>query len=92
MFSKLKQYKDLRDKAKTLQNTLGQEHITLERNGITITLNGNLEVETVKLNPELNAEKQTEILKDLFNEAVKKIQRVMAEKMRGMEGFNLPGM
>ena len=92
MFSKLKQYKDLRDKAKTLQNTLGQEHITLERNGITITLNGNLEVETVKLNPELNAEKQAEILKDLFNEAVKKIQRVMAEKMRGMEGFNLPGM
>ncbi len=92
MFNKLKQFKDLRDQAKQIKDTLGQEHVTLERSGITLTLNGNLEAELVKLNPELDAEKQAEIIKDLFNEAVKKVQRLMAEKMRGMEGLDIPGM
>lgn len=95
MFNKLKQFKELRDRAKTVKNILAQEHITLERNGITITMNGNMEIETLKLNPELPNEKQEEQIKELINEAIGKVQRIMAEKMRqmgGLDNLNIPGM
>ena len=95
MFNKLKQFKDLRNQAKTIQGKLAEEHITLEKNGLIITMNGNMEIETLKLNPELSSENQEKYLKDLINEATKKVQRVMAEKMRemgGLDGLNIPGM
>lgn len=92
MFNKLKQFKDLRGQAKQLQNTLAEEHVSLERHGINLTVNGNLEIENINLNPELEPEKQAEYLKEIINEAIQKVQKIMAEKMRGMGGLNLPGI
>ena len=95
MFNKLKQFKDLRSQAKTIQNKLSEEHVTLEKNGIALTMNGNMEIETLKLNPELSIENQEKYIKDLINEGTKKVQRVMAEKMRdmgGLDNLNIPGM
>lgn len=90
MFSKLKQFKDLRSQAKTMQDALSQEKITEERNGVKIVLNGNMEVLSLTLNPNLNTEAQEDAVKRCINEAIKQTQRVMAKKMQDMGGF--PGM
>lgn len=90
MFSKLKQFKDLRSQAKTMQDALSQETITEERNGVKIVLNGNMEVLSLTLNANLNKESQENTVKQCLNDAIKKTQRVMAKKMQDMGGF--PGM
>ncbi|MFA6513837.1 MAG: YbaB/EbfC family nucleoid-associated protein [Patescibacteria group bacterium] len=90
MFSKLKQFRDLRSQAKTMQDALAQETITEERNGVKIVLNGNMEVVSINLNESLNKSAQEEATKNCFNEAVKKAQRLMAKKLQDMGG--IPGL
>jgi len=82
MFEKLKQIKDLRSQAKQMQNVLGQEVVTVDKDGITLTMNGNQEVLSLKLNPEIDHEKTAKILINLFNDAFKEIQKKIAAKMR----------
>lgn len=90
MFNKLKQFKDLRSQAKTMQAVLAQETITEEKNGVKLTLNGNMEIVNLQLNPELNIENQEKAVKDCFNDALKKTQKLMAKKMQEMGG--IPGL
>ncbi len=90
MFNKLKQFKDLRDKAKTMQSALAQETVVNEKNGVKISLNGNLEITEVKVNPELSQSALEDALKSCFNESIKKAQKIMAKKMQEMGG--LPGL
>jgi DNA-binding protein YbaB len=90
MFSKLKQFKDLRSQAKTMQGALAQETITEERNGVKVVLNGNMELITLILNENLSKNSQEETLKHCFNDALKRAQRLMAKKLQDMGGF--PGM
>ncbi len=90
MFNKLKHLKDLRSQAKTLQNALSQETITEEKNGVKITLNGNLEITSVTIDTELNKDYLENTLKDCMNQAIKKTQKIMAKKMQEMGG--LPGL
>lgn len=90
MFNKLKQLKDLRSQAKTMQNALSGEKIELEKNGIKISMNGNMEIVEMSINNDLSKEEIAKISKDLFNDAIKKTQRVMAKKMQEMGGF--PGL
>lgn len=90
MFNKLKQFKDLRSQAKTMQSALAQESVTEEKNGVKLTLNGNLEIMELSLNPELSADAQASAVKSCFNDAIKRAQRLMAKKMQEMGG--LPGL
>ncbi len=90
MFSKLKQFQDLRSQAKTMQSALAQESITEERNGVKVVLNGNMEVTALSLNESLSKDSQEETLKNCFNDAIKKAQRIMAKKLQDMGG--IPGM
>jgi DNA-binding protein YbaB len=90
MFGKLKQLKDLRSQAKTMQSALSGEKVEVERNGIKLTMNGNMEVMDIKIESEISKEEIARISKDLFNEAIKKTQRIMAKKMQEMGGF--PGL
>ena len=90
MFNKLKQFKDLRDKAKTMQSALAEETISQERNGVKVSLNGNLEITEIKLNPDLSQSSQEDALKSCLNEAIKKAQKIMAKKLQDMGGF--PGL
>jgi DNA-binding protein YbaB len=90
MFNKLKQFRDLRSQAKTMQSALAQETVSEERNGIKIVLNGNMEILELHLNPDLTKEKQEETLKTCFNDALKRAQRLMAKKLQDMGG--LPGL
>jgi DNA-binding protein YbaB len=90
MFSKLKQFQDLRSQAKTMQNALAQESITEEKNGVKVVINGNMEVTSLTLNENLSKNSQEEILKNCFNDAIKRAQRLMAKKLQDMGG--IPGM
>ncbi len=53
MFSKLKHLKDLRSQAKTLQGALAGESVTVEKGGIKIVMNGNMEITTLSINEDL---------------------------------------
>ncbi|PIR12849.1 DNA-binding protein [Candidatus Falkowbacteria bacterium CG11_big_fil_rev_8_21_14_0_20_39_10] len=90
MFNKLKHLKDLRSQAKTLQNSLAGESVTVKKNGVKITMDGNMEITSIDISEDLSKEKLEETLKDLINQAIKKTQRIMAQKMQAMGGF--PGL
>lgn len=87
MFNKLKQYQDLKNQAKMLQNMMSQQSITVEKNGVKLTINGNFEITNLNINGDLSKEKLEQTLKECFNDATKKIQRVVAEKMQSMGGL-----
>lgn len=92
MFHKLKQFKELRSAAKDLQRQLSGETITIERNGITLVLDGNLDVQKLTLPPAMASDELARRLPEVINQAIDKAQRVAAEKIRahgGFEGFGL---
>ncbi len=90
MFEKLKQLKDLRAQAKNMQNILSEVMITEEKNGVKITMDGNMNVKLIIIEKEMPKEELEKKIAEAFNEAIKKTQRAMAEKMRGMGG--IPGL
>ena len=94
MFSKLKQIKDLRDKAKEMQTTLGA--VTVEGSAdwgkVKVSMDGNMKVHRVMIDDVLlaNKSKLETNLQEAINEAVKKVQKVMMEKMKS--SGNLEGI
>ena len=97
MFNKLKQFRDLRSQGKKLQNTLSEEKTTVSSNGVSLTMDGNLRIidlniPTDLLNPD-KKEKLQNAVKDAHSDAFKKMQRVMAMKVREMGGLpQMPGL
>lgn len=87
MFNKLKQYQDLKNQAKMLQNMMSQQSITVERSDVKLTINGNFEITNLSIDGDLSKEKLEQALKECFNDATKKIQRVVAEKMQSIGGL-----
>jgi DNA-binding YbaB/EbfC family protein len=99
MFNKLKQFKDMRSQAKELQSKLSDESVTVKTGGdkVVMTMDGNLTLTGLAIDDELLApsmrNKLQEAIKDAHKEAMKKIQRIMAVKMKEMGGMpNLPGV
>ena len=95
MFNKLKQFKDLRDQAKQMQNVLAQESAEGQADWgkVKVKINGNQEIIDIQIDPELltadNKDKLQNAIKDATNDAIKKVQRIMAEKMQ-QSGFKMP--
>ncbi|NCC70018.1 hypothetical protein EOM09_00340 [bacterium] len=89
MFSKLKEVKDLAGQAKKLQDQLKNESIVIDKAGIKITMNGNQVVEKVEISEDLlgKKEKIENGIKDAINDGIKKVQKIMTEKMKGMDEF-----
>lgn len=90
MFNKLKQFKDLRQQAKTMQDVLEKESITEEKNGIKVVMNGNMEITELTIASEAGKDEIARQTKTVVNDAIKKVQRLMAKKMQEMGG--IPGM
>lgn len=98
MFNKLKQFQDLRKQAKTLQNKLSEEIVEVTKGGFKIVMDGNqeiksLEVDSNYLDPSKKESMEKEII-SLVSDAVKKVQRKMAQKMMkdgSFKDLNLPG-
>lgn len=83
----------MRSKAKNLQNLLADEKVEASAawGKMKMVMNGNQQVESVTIDPELltNKEKLESAVKEATNEAIKKTQRVMAEKMRKEGGLDI---
>lgn len=98
MFNKLKQFKDLRDKAKQLQTSLATEKV--DGSGgwgkVKVEMDGNQSITSVQVDDDLLKPEQKDKLqnglKEALNDALKKAQRKMMDKMKDMGGFDLPGM
>jgi DNA-binding YbaB/EbfC family protein len=88
MFNKLKQVKDMRQKAKRMQGMLKEETVVGEaaHGKVKIAMSGNQEALAVTIDPAFqqseSAEKMGSAVKDAINDAVKKAQRVMVKKMQ----------
>jgi DNA-binding protein YbaB len=96
MFSKLKQFKDLRDQGKKLQEALGTESVTVRELGdkVILTIDGNLQMTGLAIDPEVltpdKKDKLENAIKNAHSDALKKMQRIIAGKMQEMGGF--PGL
>jgi len=77
MFEQFKKLTEL----KKMQDEFKKEKVTVENRGVSVTMNGNFEVEEIKLSAELSLEVQQKILKQCLNEAREKIQKTLAGKM-----------
>lgn len=84
MFNQIKDLYQLQSRAKELKNVLATKEVIGESNGISITMNGSQEVLAVKLNPDLDKEAQEKNLINAFNDAINKVQKLMAEEMMKM--------
>jgi nucleoid-associated protein EbfC len=99
MFNKLKQFKELRDQAKELQNKLSAESVTANSAGgkVVLTMDGTLNVTGLAIDDEMMSldrkNKLQDAVKDAANDAIKKMQKIMATKMKEMGGLpNIPGL
>ena len=81
MWDQMKQAKELY----RLQKELQKERIEVEDKGVKIIVNGKMEIESVTLNPEITKEEQEQAVKTCFNEALRKIQTNLAEKMQSLQ-------
>ncbi|MBI4090514.1 MAG: YbaB/EbfC family nucleoid-associated protein [Candidatus Komeilibacteria bacterium] len=96
MFHKLKQFNDLRKQANSLKSKLAQETVKVDNRAVTLTMDGNQEVQEVSISTEYaSPDKKHQLeqhVKDAVNDAIKKAQRVMAAKMRESGDFKIPGL
>lgn len=96
MFNKIKAVQDLRTQANQIKKALEQEIV--EGSGawgkVKIKIDGNQEVKAVEISEEIIGDKAKleNGVKEATNDAIKKVQRVMAQKMSEMGGLNIPGL
>lgn len=99
MFNKLKQIKDIRDQAKDMQAKLAKESVTVKAasGAVVMTMNGNLALTGLAIDDALldpsKKNKLQDAIKKAHEDALKKMQRTMALKMKEMGGLpNIPGL
>lgn len=95
----MKQAQDMQAQMQKMQEKLGQEQVDGTSGGgmVTITMNGRHEVVGVKINPQVVAPDDVEMLEDLIaaacNDAVAKVQEKMQSEMGKLSGgLGIPGM
>ena len=81
MFERLKQIKKLRE----MQKSLNEQRVTVEKEGTRIVLDGNFEVIEISLNPQLSAQEQQKVLKECFNEGIKKLKFKIIETFQNFK-------
>ena len=82
-----------------MQGALAQESVTVRAAGdkVVLTMDGNLKLTGLSIDDELlstgKKAKLQDAIKDAHAEAMKKMQRIMALKMKEMGGLpNIPGL
>lgn len=84
MFNLLKNLRELKE----INDILSKEKITVERDGIKVSINGKMEVEDLVLNPNLEVVKQQKILRECLNDALRKMQMSLITKLSNKK-FNI---
>lgn len=93
MFNKLKQFQDLRSRAKQIQTTLEKE--TVEGSSgwgkVKINMNGNQRVTNVVLTDDAMGDKANlqNLIKDACNDAAEKLQKLLSGKLKDIGGLDL---
>lgn len=94
MFNKIKQVQELKSKANQIKSALSEETVEGSdgQGKVKIIMDGNQEVKKVEIDPEIlnDKEKLESAVAEATNDAIKKVQKVMAQKMSQMGG--LPGL
>ena len=83
MLGNIKDLYQLQSQAREMQKKLEGQTVEAESNGIKVVMTGKQEVVSVSLNPELSQAEQEKYLVEVLNEAVKKVQQLMAGMMMG---------
>jgi len=89
MFESLKNLNQLRQQAKKIKAELDKEVLIgqAENNQIQITMNGNQEVQSVRIAQELlkseNQEKIEKGIREAISQCITQMQMIMAQKMQG---------
>ncbi|MCL4382676.1 MAG: YbaB/EbfC family nucleoid-associated protein [Patescibacteria group bacterium] len=73
--------KAMRDQAMQIQQSLAQEVITIERDGVKIEITGDQKIQSVMVDGA-----QDRRLLEALNEAIKKSQELAAKKLQEMSG------
>ncbi len=93
MFSKLKQFKDVREKAKTLQAALSSEHAegSAGWGKVKVTFDGNQRATKVEIDPSVLKDKSSteKLVQEAINDGMQKVQKLMAAKLKDMGGLDL---
>ncbi len=80
MLDQMKQAKQMY----ALQKELKKEFFEEEKRGVTVAVNGVMEVEKIILSDELEAGEQGKIVKDLLNSVMHKARMAAAQKMQAL--------
>ena len=78
MFEKFKEAKQLQQ----LQAIIKKQRVDVEKNGVKMGMNGSMEVEYVKLDPEMSHEKLEKAVKECFNAATKELRKLIAQNVK----------
>ncbi len=79
MFDTLKQMQQM----KKLSDDLKKQEVSVEESGVSVTMRGDFEVISLKLNPDLDTASQERVLMRLFQKAKEEIQETIANNFRG---------
>lgn len=95
MFDKAKDLYRLQKQAREIKGKLKNTHIEAEHEGVTITINGEQEIISVKIVDEAmqDRNKLERNIESCLNKAIKKSQQIGAEMMKSVMGdMNIPGL
>lgn len=94
MFSKLKHIQELRSQANQIKKALAESSVEGSGAGgkVIMIMDGNQDVQSVAIDPSLLTDQKRveQGVREATNDAIKKAQRVMAQKMQSMG--NIPGL
>ena len=88
----MKQAAQLQSKMQAMQDELGQIEVEGSSGGglVNVRISGKMEVKSVKIDPSLMKAEEREVLEDLlvtaFNDARRKAETAMQEKMQSLTG------
>lgn len=77
MFDNLKQLAKLKE----IKDALEKERKEVEKEGVRVVVSGKMEIEELKLNPQLEPAKQEELVKDCVNQGLREVQQEAARRM-----------
>ena len=90
MFDKIREMYQFQKKAKQIQAELKKTEFTTEKKGITIIVNGTMQVMSIKIDPEFaesqGVERLGSSIADAINDAIEKSQKHSAARMKEITG------
>src|SRR3989344_2860755 len=81
----LEQFKQLQQ-LKKMQDALKQESVTVQHEGVEVTMRGDFEITAIRLNDQLDTSRQEELLMTCMREAKKELQQRLAKSFAGGVG------